>query len=97
MGKELRRVARDIGEVEINEKYTCFFMTLNGVHGIKTGGFERAGCGGCMRGCGYLVVLRLEGFRYRLVGAWYLAGFMFGEFWKERRGNRVGEETFETC
>jgi hypothetical protein len=34
MGKELRRVARDIGEVKINEKYTCFFMTLNWFMGL---------------------------------------------------------------
>jgi hypothetical protein len=97
MGEGLREVTREMGEVEINEKYTCFFMTWNGFMGLGPEDLRERDLVVMLRGCGFPVVLRWEEFCYRLVGACYLPGFMFGEFWEKGWGNRVGEETFEIC
>lgn len=98
MGGGLKEVVREMGEVKINEIYTCFFTTKNGFMGLGPEGLEERDLVVILRGCGFPVVLRREGpSAFRIIGACYLAGFMFGEFWSGGWGERVREETFEIC
>jgi hypothetical protein len=98
MGGGLKDVVREMGEVKINEIYTCFFTTENGFMGLGPEGLEERDLVVVLRGCGFPVVLRREGrSSFRIIGACYLAGFMFGEFWSKGWGERVREETFEIC
>lgn len=98
MGGALKDVVREMGEVKINEIYTCFFTTKNGFMGLGPEMLQERDLVVVLKGCGFPVILRREGrFAFRIIGACYLAGFMFGEFWSEGWGERVREETFEIC
>lgn len=74
MGGGLKDVVREMGEVKINEIYTCFFTTENGFMGLGPEGLEERDLVVVLRGCGFPVVLRREGrSSFRIIGACYLA------------------------
>ena len=73
-------------------------MTRKGFMGLGPEGLIKEDLIVILKGCAFPVVLRREGrASYIIVGACYLAGFMFGKFWDDGWRDILREETFKIC
>lgn len=95
MTSGLRRVAKDMGKVQINENYTIFSLTKEGFMGLGPMGTEREDRVVLLLGCDVPVVLRWEGRLWRLLGQCYVVGAMHGELLPGLR--RRVQDDFEIC
>jgi hypothetical protein len=84
MTAKLEAITRGIGDIKINENYACFFTTRQGHMGLGPRDMRDDDQVCILRGCNFPVVLRQYGFSFKLVGAAYVAGFMYGEFLRSR-------------
>lgn len=97
MTPALQEIVEDLGEIKINENYACFFITRSGFMGLGPRDMRDDDTICILRGCDFPVILRWDGFAFRLLGICYVVGVMHGQFAKSQRGRRAREEEFEIC
>jgi hypothetical protein len=95
MTPALQEIAESLGEIKINQNYACFFLTRSGFMGLGPRDMMDDDMICILRGCDFPVILRWDGFAFRLLGSCYVVGVMHGQFVRPEWQNRRKEEEFE--